>query len=400
MIDSLVIQIPFSFAVVRGRGALDCPPVLVSDPWLMDGVFSVDPSLLPFRKGAKEVIKNADGILIAEDIFCPWDSLPSSHSGLAVKPFLVGNGKLCWPYLEIKASPAKLAQGHNVYGTDLVMPCVINMLSVLFQHYPDIEPILNLMDARLSAIDITYSVSIPFEKHRQALIDALRHCSKGQTKNRGDSYESTVYFGSKNSRLRKIKAYLKGIEILRDLEDRKRKKLTLPSSDVIQLAQDLVRFELTLKKDWFERRLIPTNLFEFARMCDSDPSLIRQFYETGMKDLFDSLYGEVIKVTNDSDVHNALEAAHGSTRGRVARLMGFYQGLKGVGFEQLKTQYPERTFRRYVSDLEIAGFSRVHLCSLHETKGTTVIAFPQLVTATMLTDFAPPGYVYPDLNAA
>jgi II/X family phage/plasmid replication protein len=400
MIDSLVIQIPFSFAVVRGRGNSDCPPVLISDPWLIEGVFSVDPCLLPFKKGAKEVTTNKDGLMIAEEIFCPWDSLASSHSGLAVKPFLIGNGKLCWPYLEIKASPAKLAQGHNVYGTDLVSPCMVNMLSVLFQHYPDIEPFLNVLDARVSAIDITYSVSIPFERHRQALIDALRHTSKGQTKNRGDSYESTVYFGSKNSRLRKIKVYLKGPEILRDLEERKRKKLSIPDAATVLVAQDLVRFELTLKKDWFERRLIPVKLFEFCKHFDADPLMIRKVYDAGCKDLFDSLMGKVVKVTNDNDVLNSLEAVHGGTRGRVARLMGFYQGLKGVGFEQLKNQFPERTFRRYVTDLEMSGFSRVHLCSLHETKGTTVIAFPQLVTASMLCDFAPSDYVYPNLNAA
>lgn len=400
MIDKLVIQIPFSFAVVRGQGLKDEKPVLCSNPWTVPGVFRVPPKHLPFKKGAREVVADEQGNLVAEEIFCPWDSIESSHAGLAIKPFHEGNGKLAWPYLEIKASPAKLAQGHNVYGTDQVRPCVVNMLSILAQKYPGIEHSLNMADARVSEIDITYSVSIPFEKHRQGLIDALRYVSKGQTKNRGDSYESTVYFGSKGTRLKKIKVYLKGAEILRDIEERKRKKRPLPPGDVVQLAQDLVRFELTLKKDWFERRAISVNLADFIDRFDGTDGLIRKVYDEGCKDLFESLKGEVVKVTSDKDVLAKLEAVHGETRGRPARLMGFYQALKAVGFDNLKTQYPERSFRRYISDLEAAGFSRVHLCALHETQGATVIAFPQLVTATMLEEPSPQGYQYPMLAEA
>lgn len=400
MIDKLVIQIPFSYSVVRGQAPMDHKPILLSDPWTTEGVFTVDPKKLPFKKSAKFLDTDDQGNLKPEEIFCPWDSVASSHSGLAIKPFLEGNGKLVWPYLEIKASPAKLVQGHNVYGSDRVGRCVRNMLFTLFSAYPDVADLLNISDARISEIDITYSVRIPFEHHRKALIDALRHVSKGQTKNRGDSYESTVYFGSKRSRLRKIKVYLKGPELQRDLEERKRKKLPLPPGEVVQMAQDLVRFELTLKKDWFERRRISVNMLDFVDRFDSDFSELRRCYDEGCKDLFEALCGEVVTVTDDKDVMMKLEAAHGETRGRPARLMGFYQGLKAVGYEALKGQYPERSFRRYMTDLEAAGFSRAHLCSLHETKGHTVIAFPQLVTAKMLEEPAPAGYEYPDLAAA
>lgn len=396
MIDQLIIQIPFSPMVVRGRAEDGSKPILLCDPWDCDGVFSVNPALLPFSKGARLLDVDTEGNLIPMEIFCPWESLASSHAGLAIKAFHQGNGKLSWPYLEIKASPAKLAQGHNVYGTDAVRPCVENMLYVLSVHYPDIQPLIDIYHARVTSIDITYSVNIPFENHRQGLIDALRYVSKGQTKNRGDSYETTVYFGSKKSRLKRIKVYLKGPELQRDIEDRKRRNLTLPPASVVTAAQNLVRFELTLKKDWFERRAIPVRLGAFLTYFE-DPSRLRVAYDEGCKDLFDSLKGEVVKVTSDKDVMAALEKVHGNTRGRVSRLMGFYQALKAVGFDNLKAQYPDRSFRRYISDLEAAGFSRSHLCSLHQTKGATVIAFPQLITAKMLEEPAPDHYVYPSL---
>lgn len=396
MIDSLIIQIPFSDSVVKGRAVESNGSDLDSFPWGWQGVYRVDPKLLPFKTSARELIKNEKGEWIPEDIFCPWDSIASSHSGLAIKPFHEGNGKLCWPYLEIKASPAKLVQGHNVFGTDHVRPCVNNMLDVLTQQYPEIGPLLDIRNARISAIDITYSVRIPFEQHRRALMDSLRHVSKGQTKNRGENYETTCYFGSKKSRLKKIKVYLKGPELARDIQDRKKKNLPLPPGDVVQSAQDLVRFELTLKKDWFDRRAIPVRLGAFLSLTDSNPSIIRKCYDEGCQDLFDALCGEVVKVTSDKDVIAAIDRVHGDTRGRTARLMGFYQALKAVGYESLKSQYPDRSFRRYIGDLQDAGFSRAHLCSLHETKGVTVIAFPQLVTAQMLEEPAPDNYHYPD----
>lgn len=403
MIDKLVIQIPFSkFAV---SGSYDHESDEFCQPWTRNGIFEVKQAFLPFKKGAKELYTDEHGKLCADDIYCPWESLGTDHGGLAVKAYHAGNGLLSWPYLEIKCSPAKLVQAHNVYGTDQLSPCVVNMLYVLVKHYPDLtcdetgSPVLDMANARLSEMDITYSVRVPLQAHRNALIDVLRHTSKGQTKNRGDSYESTVYFGSRNSRLKKIKVYLKGPEILQDVEKRKKKKMILPNQSVIDDAQSLVRFELTVKKDWLERRRIPTKLNDCIRYFDGDPALIRTVYNEGCKDLFASMCGEVLTVTDEKKVMMHLEKVHGETRGRVARLMGFYQSLKAVGFDALKEQYPKRTFLRYIADLEAAGFSRSHLCSLHINKGQTVVAFPSVVRLDSLGEPAPINYKYPSLVA-
>lgn len=404
MIDKLIIQIPFSdFAV---RGSFDHDSDRYCEPWIRKGIFEVIPQFLPFKRGAKELYTDENGLLQADDIYCPWESLGSDHGGLAVKPHHQGNGLLPWPYLEIKCSPAKLVQAHNVYGTDEVAPCVENMIHVLTQHYNSLHcpetghSFLNLMDARISELDITYSVSVPLEAHRKALIDVLRHTSKGQTKNRGDSYESTCYFGAANSRLKKIKVYLKGPEILADIEKRKKKKMPLPSQEIIDHAQSLVRFELTIKKDWLERRRLPTKLSRFIEIFDHDPALLRTVYNEGCKDLFRSMCGEVLTVTDEKQVNEILQKVHGETRGRVARLMGFYQGLKAVGMDQMKDQFPERSFRRYVQELEICGFSRAHLCSLHVNKGTTIIAFPSLIRLDGLGEPSPADYSYPLLAQA
>jgi II/X family phage/plasmid replication protein len=399
MIDKLVIQIPFAAYAVNGVYSHDSDRYC--QPWTRNGVFQVIPAYLPFKQGAKELYTDEKGRLCADYIYCPWEKLESSHGGLAVKAFHQGNGMLPWPYLEIKCSPAKLVQAHNVYGTDDPVPCVENMLAVLVNHYPDLMngdvPFLNMADARVTEVDITYSVRVPGESYRNALIDVLRHTSKGQTRNRGDSFQTTCYFGSRNSRLKKIKVYLKGPEINNDIKERKKKKMVLPPSQVISDAQELVRFELTLKKDWLERRRLPTRLQDFQRLLSSDPAMLRTVYNEGMKDLFKSLSGEVMTVSDDKKVFAVLEKYHGDTRGRVARLMGFYQGLKSVGYDAMKASYPERTFYRYVKDLELAGFGRSHVCSLHVNKGNTVVAFPTVVRLDGLGEPCPDNYSYPRL---
>ena len=267
MIDKLVIQIPFADFAVRGVFTHDADRYC--QPWTRSGIFEVINDYLPFKKGAKELYTDEAGKLCADDIYCPWEKLETSHGGLAIKAFHAGNGMLPWPYLEIKCSPAKLVQSHNVYGTDDPRPCVENMLAVLAEHYPNLlkgdVSFLNIRDARVSEFDLTYSVRVPGESKRQALIDVLRHTSKGQTKNRGDSYQSTVYFGSANSRLKRIKVYLKGPEILEDIKNRKKKKMICPPEMIVKQAQNLVRFELTIKKDCLERRRLPTRLPDFCQ---------------------------------------------------------------------------------------------------------------------------------------
>lgn len=68
------------------------------------------------------------------------------------------------------------------------------------------------------SIDCTYSARCSDERTSRQLIQALRGVSNGQTRNRGDDYETTAYWDSKETRLRKLKAYLKTPEFMRELE--------------------------------------------------------------------------------------------------------------------------------------------------------------------------------------
>jgi len=63
-----------------------------------------------------------DGTVEVSDLRHPYESLPSSNSTLSFK--IYKGGENYWPFIEIKASPAKLLQGHNVFGSTDVEKCL------------------------------------------------------------------------------------------------------------------------------------------------------------------------------------------------------------------------------------------------------------------------------------
>lgn len=397
MLDKLVLQIPFSAPWVNGK-AVD--PIFWNhpDPFSRLGVFSVDLYRLPFKRAASDISVSPDGVITEADLFCPWDSLPSSYGGLALKVYDTGNSKQNWPYIELKASPAKLTQGHNVFGFDDLGNAARNFYFVLHQVYPwlfggfldcpEMGGVLDFNNARVSEIDITYSANVPNQKHRFALISLLQSLSRGQTKTRGDQFDSSVYFGAKNSRIKKIKVYLKWLEALEDQKRRKKKKLPPIPAEILELARNLVRFELTIKARWLERREFPTKLNELVKLSEEPGWWIERFAD-GTADLWKALEGQEVTIMNDDSVLAAIDKVHGDVRGKTARVFGFYQSLRAVGYDLLKNQYPDRTFSRKVKELAAAGFSLAQIEALHKDSGSNVIQIPNLIDLSTLGDCRP-----------
>jgi II/X family phage/plasmid replication protein len=70
--------------------------------------------------------------------------------------------------------------------------------------------------------------------------------------------------------------------------------------------------------------------------------------------------------------------------------------LKTVGYENLKKQYPDSTFRRLISELELCGFSRAQLCSLDKIENV-VVQLPTIINFSSLFEPAPKNYQVSDL---
>jgi len=112
MIDLIRLTIPFKLNAVSCSGrALSTVQALADSE-----VGQIKDFLRYTRDGlllqAKDVSLADDGSIVVSDLSHPFNSLPSSFSSLAFQITYL-NG---WPHATLKASPAKLLQGHNVYG--------------------------------------------------------------------------------------------------------------------------------------------------------------------------------------------------------------------------------------------------------------------------------------------
>ncbi|WP_137885728.1 phage/plasmid replication protein, II/X family [Pseudomonas sp. 2FE] len=339
MLDRIHMFIPFRKEAIQLIGNLDKPTLVVDLKSL--GV--------PMQAGG--VLSDGQGGFTHEHLSHKWESLPSSYTPLAFKVFHQSLGKRLNPGVELKASPAKLLQGHNVFGPSSIRMGAEVMCKWLAGSYPELWVQLDWAQSECYGIDCTYSARLPDERTALQLIQALRGVSNGQTRNRGDDYETTAYWGSKEGRLRKLKAYLKGPEFKRQLEEAMKARRGAPDRDpeprqdlmnahvrawklslrparqlhvlaasrtfkvlsdprLLAWAENLIRLEATVMHRWLERRNIPTNLWA---LCDYQEHLqgqgrclIQECWNAVTKELFAAFEGISMRVINDEKVLAAL----------------------------------------------------------------------------------------------
>ena len=116
MLDHLCINAPFesSFYSVDAEGRY----------FFID----VDPHSLEIPLASRSVYKDEDGEIHNSALFHPFESVPTHYTAMAMKVFFDSSYE---PYVQIKASPAKLLQGHNVFGFDDMGLAVEQMLYYL-----------------------------------------------------------------------------------------------------------------------------------------------------------------------------------------------------------------------------------------------------------------------------
>jgi hypothetical protein len=291
-----------------------------------------------------------DGGFDFEGLTHAWESLPSSYTPLAFKVFHQSLGKRLMPGVELKASPAKLLQGHNVFGPTSIRSGAEVMLKWLAGSYPLLWARLDLKAIEVYALDCTYSARMPNEQTARQVIDFMRGVSNGQTRNRGDNYETTAYWGAKDGRLRKIKAYLKGPEFMGELErvrkaargagnpepredldnhhvrqfkvkrrDERAPMPVLSASRTLRVMQDpklqefaklLLRMEATVMHRWLERREIPYLLWPLCdhqeALAKEDRCFIQECFSAVTAELFAAFEGMTMKRIDDDKVLAAL----------------------------------------------------------------------------------------------
>lgn len=237
MIDMLVMRCPILDGIDVSY-TKDSAPVFTDRTDLL----KIDELELPLQASI-----DVDGDIV--DLVHKWEKIPSSFGSLAFKVFDFRDAKDPQFFVEIKASPAKLMQGHNLYGSDDIRDCAWSLLDVLYMAYPLLSQYLNHKYWTVHQIDITYHSWAKTEKEADLFINSLGQVTQGQTKARG-SYAGTVYFGKKNSRIKSVKVYNKykeTLEVIKKLDKSGDKTRAIYTPELVQWSKGMIRWESSIK---------------------------------------------------------------------------------------------------------------------------------------------------------
>lgn len=324
-----------------------------------------------------------------------WGTISSGISGVAVGFYPHGNGFHRWPHVRIKASPAKILQGHNVFGPECPKQGIAQMFANLEAAYPRIYADLDLDNAQVKYTDSTYSARIAphFSPKVFRLFESL--ATRRTKVNAAYMDRGYLQLGADSDRQR-AKLYSKYQELMDDLKESKRvgdehRARILGDAKLIDFSLDLHRFEATTGPRKFEELAIPTRLPEFMKFLDWFKSvhkvpLCRYLWQVCFDPLFAQFEGHSMKNVDDSHIRALIDSAHIKIKdnGKVCKrranaIYETYRAIKMDGYEALCAENT-KTFFRNVKYLEEAGISRAFLKSLDPHKPfDNVIPFVQMI---------------------
>lgn len=431
MIDLLNLEIPFANAhctessTQEGVYYIDLQDVAKHTGLKMqagDVTFEFEP-----LEGAEEI----DGVMqgtykpLVSTLRHPWDSVPSSFSGIAMKIHV--GGQFRFPCVQLKCSPAKILQGHNIFGSCDLEMCSLEMLAALWQAQPLLAEMLDIPNTQLAWIDCTFSARAPDNHVAQQVINALKNIRYGGIRpaRKSDMYDTTVYW-NENSRHVERKAYLKDNEFTDDFEALKKKvqkipkeKVFLPKNkqliarykalepiacELLNYARGLIRFEARVKQRYLQDFGVPRGLMEaiqFQKKYEfSGRSLIFDLWHKAFKDLFKCFEGASMNIYNDDEVRQKLESkfytitkSGNKSFAKALRLFGLYRRFINEGFETVKATMPKQSVSRHLADFAEAGISRAQLQQcIGDKSQTNVIPLIRIIDVrfdNQIPDWAP-----------
>lgn len=408
-----------------------------------------------FKMAARHVERLETGVFEAKDLYAPYESLPSSYSGLAVKFF--DKSTLTDPYVEIKASPAKLLQGHNVYGGESVGNAACEMFGILFQSIPELGERLDISLATIGHIDTTFSSTVTNEAIIPKIIDYLSRISNGQTRaQKNKKYETTAYWGGETSRLLQLKAYAKYPELLVTVEKLKKQAAahdtkaqmlldTVYTPELLDFAKKLLRWEARIKARKLERMGLPTGLFDFIKYQNENPNILTELWRLAFTPIFDTFKGQAMPYSTDDDLHQIFKRLYYKQNckkqfsamfnadfvnylttglsmssfyilpdrsnsidfkelqfniiGKISyvkanNVMNFFHLVRDIGLESVKVRYSSSTYHDNLKNLTDAGLSKAWLQNLHTKKKGDIVPLVNFCHVDFVAQY-PTGYTPP-----
>jgi len=319
-------------------------------------------------------------------------------------------GRTRHPCVDLKASPAKILQGHNVFGTTDLGLCGEELLGVLATAMPALFNMLNIAETTLDWVDATFFGRVSNSEVAKQVIGHLKNVSNKQTKasRQSNQHETTVNW-NKGSRHRELKAYLKEFEFNRELTELRRKlpnefkldnlnesrrmlarRLAVMSNPKLhQWLSGMVRFEARLKQRWLMDFGVPHRLYEaidYQREYEKDGrNLISDMWSASFKDLFACLDGQTMNIHDDDQILDSLKAKFFTVtpKGNISyskanRLFGFYRRLTNEGYDTVYRSMARQTFHDQIKCLIEIGLSKAQMQNL-VSGGNNVVPLLQVI---------------------
>jgi len=342
-----------------------------------------------------------------------FESLASSHASLAFK-IINGTDFRQEPYVRIVGNPAKLLQGHNVFGPDSLELCCSAIWHAFA--YADL-PFLYFLDwhhATVDYLDLTYSAKCENQHQAQQIIDMMRNVSVGQTKPWYDQkYKTTVYW-NRNSEVRRLKAYLKLPELDNQVKELSKKLIAtkLPhyqrqleeinSPVVREFADGCIRFEARVYHTWLTGQGLDIALGKITdpQIQEKEPDIIPRLWRKAFQDVFKAFEGAKMQANDENKVLDALKIAFGRitpkgnvTYAKAQRLFNVYRNIVTDGYIRAKENSDRKTWHRHMKDLNYVGLTVAHLQNF-TGELSNVVPFVRMINVDFSAQF-PAGYVEP-----
>ena len=374
--------------------------------WVLD--FAKFAALTGISLRARSVSFSDSGQPIFSELTHAFESLPSSHSGIAMVVRQACPQSGLPARVEFQCSPATLAHIQNVISNiHTLEDAAWIILSSAAMALPDVWPYLDVENALILRADVTDSLLCDTPAQAAQVLARMGHISVQQRRAfTGDTadesvarlagYDTTRYWGA-TSELHKEAAYLKGPQLVKKQAEAERAVRKNPTSLVaaesLRVLSDPRLHELAgrmvrLEGRWLKRGLVEhftrlglttddtpwdgrlTSLIALERTYNDNPesehpNLISALWDYSWHPLLSALDGAADMDLNDYDaVKKRIFTAH---EPRAARpLLQFYRALHQQGWSELREsgEYTRATFNRRVAALKKLGFSRAQLQQL------------------------------------
>lgn len=393
MLDFLRLAIPINIAFVRS---------LDNHHW-----FNGDIRDYGIPAATRHVSKSDDGQTITGDLYHPYESLASDFTDMAMKFYT--NTMNTPPYVEIKASPLKLLQGHNVYGFESIELGADQMLGMLIEAFPNLVPILDFERTEVLHLDTTYLFRLPHQNMVQPVLDYMANLASGHRKARQIKYENYITWGNDGASVRpkaygkfeEVKSQLNKIQKQADKGCQRSKALVCAMHDALPFANAVLRLEARICKTYMTKNGYPTNLFELIKLQHEQPELLLRLWHVAFDPILDTMKGKYMNFSSDGEILDLLKSklvtytkTGKPSYTKAMNAMKFYSLVRQMGLQATQKIYSKAQFHKCINSLLECEISKSHLQNLAKNPNGKVIPFVRMFELKMC-DQLPQHYQLP-----